>query len=170
MAPRARRPDGRTAPAGPPTAYDFGMTTRHVPSIEARPLRRAWRRSGLAAWTALFALAGCGGGVAIGFGGGTDFDAEPPSVSIASSAASVAAGQTVTLIAAASDDTGIDVVAFYRLDPGEQKALGTLARPPYRLSVTAPDDGRTVMRVFARAIDVVGKRTDSAVLDIPVTR
>lgn len=170
MAPRSRRPDGRTAPAGASTAYDFGMTARHVPSIDERPSRRGWRRGGLVAWAALVALAGCGGGVAIGFGGGTDFDAAPPSVTIASSAASVVAGQAVTLIAAASDDTGIDVVAFYRLDPGEQKALGTLARPPYRLSVTAPDDGRTVMQVFARAIDVVGRRTDSAVLDIAVTR
>ncbi len=80
------------------------------------------------------------------------------------------AGHDVVLIAAAADDSGIDTVAFFRLDPGEQRPLGTLARPPYQLSVTAPSDGRAVMRVFARAIDNVGKRADSAVIDIAITR
>ena len=80
------------------------------------------------------------------------------------------AGQNVLLIAAASDESGIDSVAFFRLEPGEQRPLGTLARPPYQLSVTAPDDGRGAMRVFARAIDNTGRRADSEVIVITITR
>lgn len=126
--------------------------------------------TGLAVLAAAAVVAGCGGGIAIGFGAGTGYDTSPPSVSIAASSLSVTAGQTVTLIAAASDENGIDVVAFYRLDPGEQRSLGTLSRPPYTLGVTAPDDGRSVMRVFARAIDNVGKRADSEIIDIAINR
>ncbi len=124
-------------------------------------------------WGAICAaatLGGCGGGVTIGFGSGTDFDSSPPSVSIAASSQSVTAGQQVTLIAAASDESGIDVVAFFRIDPGEQRPLGTFSRPPYTLAIAAPDDGRTVMRVFARAIDNVGKRADSEVIEIIISR
>ncbi len=139
--------------------------------------RTTWRRvftmpcaTHLVTLAAAAVLVGCGGGVAIGFGGGENFDSSPPSVSIAASSLSVAAGQQVTLIAAASDESGIDAVAFYRLDPGEQRVLGTLARPPYTLSVTAPSDGRSVMQVFARAIDNVGKRADSQIIDIAISR
>ena len=116
------------------------------------------------------ALVGCGGGITIGFGGGTSFDDGPPSVSLVASSGSVVAGQNVVLTAAAADASGIDTVGFFRLDPGVQVPLGTITRPPYQLSVTAPNDGRTVLRVFARAIDNVGERSDSAVLEIVVTR
>lgn len=115
-------------------------------------------------------LGGCGGGITFGFGGGTLFDDGPPSISLVASSASVGAGQSVLLSAAAADASGIDTVAFFRLDPGGQFPLGTIARPPYQLSVTAPDDGRSVLRVFARAIDNVGARADSAVVEIAIVR
>ncbi|WP_418317311.1 Ig-like domain-containing protein [Piscinibacter sakaiensis] len=114
------------------------------------------------------ALVGCGGGVTIGFGSGDFFDDGPPSVSMVASSGTVAPGQSVLLTAAAADANGIDVVAFYRLDPGVQFPLGTIARPPYQLSITAPADGRSVLRVFARAIDNVGNRADSTVVEIAI--
>ncbi len=119
---------------------------------------------------AALALAGCGGGISFGFGSGTWFDDGPPSVSLVASSGSVAAGQNVTLTAAAADASGIDTVGFFRLDPGVQFPLGTIARPPYQLSVTAPNDGRSVMQVFARAIDNVGNRADSAIVEISIIR
>ncbi len=143
-------------------------------AADPRPTRRgAWRVRGLAAvFTLALAagLVGCGGGVSFGFGTGYPFDDSPPSISLAASAGSVFAGQTVTLVAAAADENGIDVVIFYRIDPGEQRPLASLSRPPYELSVTAPNDGRQSLRVFARAIDNVGNRTDSAVIDIAILR
>lgn len=127
----------------------------------------------LAPWlvlgTAGAALSACGGGIAIGFG--TDnFDRTPPSVSIAASPGSVVAGQAVTLVAAAADENGIDVVGFFRLDNGQAQALGTIGRPPYELTVAAPSDGRTVVSFFARAIDNVGNRADSALVNVVITR
>ena len=120
--------------------------------------------------TACLLLASCGGGISIGIGGGYDFDDAAPSVTIAASLPTVVAGRSVVLVAAASDNDGIDVVAFFRLDGGIPQPLGTLARPPFELAVTAPDDGRTTLRVFARAIDFSGNRGDSAVLELPIVR
>jgi hypothetical protein len=114
-------------------------------------------------------LVGCGGGITFGFGSGT-FDDGPPSVSLVASSSSAAPGQSVLLSAAAADASGIDIVSFFRLDPGVQVPLGTLSRPPYQLSVTVPDDGRNMMRVFARAVDNVGERADSAVIEIAILR
>lgn len=125
--------------------------------------------AGVALLTALL-LSACGGGVSFGFGSGVPFDNSPPSISLAAAASSVLAGQTLALIAAAADESGIDAVIFYRLDPGEQRALGTLTRPPYELSVTAPTDGRQSLRVFARAIDNAGNRADSQVIEISIVR
>jgi hypothetical protein len=115
-------------------------------------------------------LVACGGGVSIGIGGGYDFDDAPPSVTIAASTPTVVAGRSVVLVAAASDNDGIDVVAFFRLDGNIPQPLGTLANPPYELAVTAPADGRSTLRVFARAIDFSGNRSDSAVLELPIVR
>lgn len=115
-------------------------------------------------------LAACGGGVSIGFGIGDDFDRSPPSVSLAASPGSVAPGQPVRLVAAAADENGIDVVGFFRLDNGQPTPLGTVGRPPYELTVTAPNDGRTVLTLFARAIDNVGNRADSALVDVSIAR
>ena len=128
---------------------------------------RLWRHAVL---VSCVALAACGGGVTIGLGLDGTFDRSPPSVSLAASVSSVVAGQPVRLVAAAADENGIDVVAFFRLDNGQPQPLGTLGRPPYELTVNAPTDGRSVFSVFARAIDNAGNRADSAVIDIAVTR
>ncbi len=130
-------------------------------------LRRTARLGGLVA--AVFAVSACGGGITIGFGLDT-FDRTPPAVSLAASPATGAPGQTVRLVAAAADDNGIDVVGFFRLDNGQAQALGTIGRPPYELSVTLPTDGRSVASYFARAIDNVGNRADSARVDVTISR
>ena len=52
-------------------------------------------------------------------------DGQPPSVSLAAAATSVAAGQSVRFIAAASDGDGIDSVAFYRVDASGPVLLGS---------------------------------------------
>ena len=105
-------------------------------------------------------LAGCGGGLYIGWGDYGDDDA--PSVSIASGQLSVAAGGTLRVVAAASDnDSGIDGRAAVR--------LGSVGGPPYEWDVFVPADGRTQVRVFARARDGAGNETDSTVLAVTVT-
>ncbi|MBS0443682.1 MAG: hypothetical protein JSR38_17140, partial [Proteobacteria bacterium] len=73
------------------------------------------RLAAIAAITLL--LAGCGGGLYLGWGDCCDSGA--PSVSITTAQTSVAAGGSLRVVAAASDsDSGIDEVAFYRVDGG----------------------------------------------------
>lgn len=116
-------------------------------------------------------LAGCGGGISIGFGFRGDTDTSPPSISLAASVASAAPGASVTLVAAAADESGIDNVTFYRVDGvANSPSLGSAVRPPYELRVTVPSDGRSKFTVFARATDFAGNRSDSARVDIAVTR
>lgn len=145
------------------------MRTVSSPPSAGRP-RAARRARAALALVAGLGLAACGGGVSIGFGVGDDFDRSPPSVSLAASPGSVAPGQPVRLVAAAADENGIDVVGFFRLDNGQPTPLGTVGRPPYELTVTAPNDGRTVLTLFARAIDNLGNRADSALVDVFITR
>jgi hypothetical protein len=111
-------------------------------------------------------VAGCGGGVWIGFG--DDFDDLNPSVSVATAAASVVAGGTLRVVAAAADDDGIDEVAFYRRDGTRWTRLGADASEPYEWAVSVPADGRTEVMVFARATDRSGRQADSDVLSVPV--
>ena len=92
------------------------------------------------------ALAGCGGGFYLGIDG--SFDNTPPSVSLAAGASSVQAGQSLRVVAAAADDSGIDRVAFYQLDGNTAVLLGS--------------DGRGELTLFARAYDWDGNRADSA--------
>lgn len=113
-------------------------------------------------------LAGCGGGLYIGWG--NYGDASAPSVSIATAQTSVAAGGTLRVVAAASDnDSGIDEVAFYRFDGSAATRLGSVGSPPYAWDVFVPADGRTQVSVFARARDGAGNEADSAVLTVIVT-
>jgi hypothetical protein len=115
-------------------------------------------------------LAGCGGGVYIGWGSdGVDDGA--PSVSITSAQGSVAAGGVLRVAAAAADDdSGIDSVAFYRLDGGIAQRLGSDGSEPYQWDVPVPADGRTTVSVFARARDGAGNESDSARLTVNVVR
>jgi hypothetical protein len=112
-------------------------------------------------------LAGCGGGVTIGFGGG--YDDSPPSVSLAASASAVRAGQGLRLIAAAADENGIDAVIFFRFDGGVATSLGSRNRPPFEIDTVAPTDGRTSMTLFARAFDNAGNPADSGRVTVSIT-
>jgi hypothetical protein len=113
-------------------------------------------------------FAGCGGGLYIGWG--NYGDVSRPSVSIASAQTSVAAGGTLRVVAAASDnDSGIDEVAFYRFDGSAATRLGSVGSPPYAWDVFVPADGRTQVNVFARARDGAGNEADSTVLAVTVT-
>lgn len=132
-----------------------------VPVVRSQAPR--CRAAGTAFVVAL-ALSACGGGVYWGWGG----DDSPPAVSITTAATSVVAGQGVRFVAAASDENGIDHVAFYRVDAGGALLLGIDAAVPYEWFVTAPSDGRTSLSVFARATDNNGNRADSDTVTILV--
>ncbi len=112
-------------------------------------------------------LAGCGGGLYLGWGDCCDSGA--PSVSITTAQASVPAGGTLRVVAAASDDSGIDEVAFYRVDGTADTRLGSDGSAPYEWNVVVPTDGRTTLTVFARARDGAGNTGDSALLTVSVT-
>lgn len=111
-------------------------------------------------------LAGCGGGFFLDIGG--SFDSDPPSVSLAAASTTVQAGQTLRLVAAAADESGIDAVAFCRFDGNTAVLLGSDGREPYEWQTTVPNDGRSVLTFFARATDGVGNRADSALVSVAV--
>ena len=127
-------------------------------------------RAGLASsLVAAALLGGCGGGISIGIGGFFGDDV-PPSVSVATSATTVRAGQAVRFVAAASDaDSGIDNVSFYRLDGTNGVLLGTDVTAPYEIETIAPADGRTTLTIFARAQDRDGNWAESVAVTIDVT-
>ena len=113
-------------------------------------------------------LASCGGGIYLGYDD-RDLDDRPPSVSLAASPNSARAGATVTLVAAASDDRGIDSVAFYRLDAsGNAVLLGSDGVAPYTWETTLPSNGQSSVSYLARATDSRGQRTDSAAVSVAV--
>lgn len=144
------------------------MRRATVPRPPARPARPGGAGRPWAAALAL-ALAGCGGGLYIGIGDGGDFD-DPPSVALTASATSLRGGQPLTLAAAASDDFGIDSVAFYRIEAdGQFTRLGSDGQPPYTWDTVLPGAAPgTVVRYFARAQDSGGQRTDSAPVEVTV--
>lgn len=121
-----------------------------------------------AALLATLLLAGCGGGLYLGWG---DYDDDgAPSVSITTAQTSVVAGGTLRVVAAASDDdSGIDEVAFYRVDASADTRLGSDGSAPYEWNVPVPADGRSTISVFARARDGAGNTASSALLTIAVT-
>jgi hypothetical protein len=124
-------------------------------------------RAALASAAAALLLAACGGGVYFGFGDG--FDDFPPVVNLAATVVSVQAGQSARFVAAASDENGIDEVAFYRVDATQSVLVARDDTVPYEALVQAPADGRTSLSVFARATDDFGNQTDSQVVTITVT-
>lgn len=155
------------------------MTCAPPIRLAAAPTRRLPGRR--ASVVALLLLAGCGGGVSIGFGtaggvsvgvGGTFGDAldrTAPSVSLTTAAASVQAGRSIRLAAAAADESGIESVSFARLDGDTPVVLATLGAGPYEIETTAPTDGRSTVAYFARATDNEGNRADSARVLVTVT-
>src|SRR5687767_4606108 len=124
-------------------------------------------RSAVAAVAAALFLAACGGGVYLGFGDG--FDDFPPVVNLAAAVVSVQAGQSARFVAAASDENGIDEVAFFRIDGNGSVEVARDTTVPYEAMVLAPADGRTALSVFARATDDFGNQADSQVVTIVVT-
>jgi hypothetical protein len=112
------------------------------------------------------ALSACGGGFYLGYD--YSYDDTDPSVSLAVASTSVRAGDVLDISAAAADDSGIDSVAFYRYDDNSIVRLGSDGRAPYDWQLTVPSDGRSVLRLFARATDWNGNRADSAVVSVNV--
>jgi hypothetical protein len=114
-------------------------------------------------------LAGCGGGLYLGIGGGSDGD-QPPTVALAASASEGLPGAVVRLVAAATDDFGVDQVTFLRREAnGADTVLATDTAEPYQLDITLPGaPACTVLRYLARARDDAGQSGDSIVLEITV--
>lgn len=142
---------GSAHPPGPPAARDN------------RP-RRA-RRLAAALLGAAALAAGCGGSVSLGFVLGDD---DRPTASLAVSPTSAAPGDALRLVAAASDDYGVDYVEFYRLDTSGSTLLGFDGLPPYQLDTTVPAGASGSVQFFARAVDGGGQRGDSAVVTVDV--
>jgi hypothetical protein len=111
-------------------------------------------------------LAACGGSIWLGY---DDFDDEPPNVSLAASPGSAAPGQSVHLVAAASDDFGVDQVRFFRLDAGGASSLGVDGAPPFQWDTVVPAGASGSVQFFARATDGAGQERDSAVVAVTVT-
>lgn len=111
-------------------------------------------------------LASCGGSITIGFGGGFD---DPPNVSLAVVPERAPPGAALRLLAAAADDHRVAGVQFFRVEPdGRVLHLGEDPTPPYEGQTLVPADGRSTLRLFARAIDDAGQATDSAEVVVTV--
>ena len=109
-------------------------------------------------------LGGCNVGGFISFGPGDD----PPSVSLAASPSSATRGETVGLVAAASDDYLVVEVAFYRLDGSSITLLGRDNSAPYTLDTVVPAGAGLEVRYLARAVDDAGQRGESQPVSVAV--
>lgn len=92
-----------------------------------------------------------------------------PSVTLAATPTSAAAGAIVLLIAVASDDQGVSEVRFYRVDSGSNTLLGTLNTSPYQLQATLPANATGSVAYFARAVDADDNTTDSNQAAVTIT-
>ena len=129
--------------------------------------RPAFALPGLAA----LALSACGGGFYFNVGSDLGFgDGSGPDVSLASASTTAAPGQSVRLVAAASDDVGIDSVAFYRVDGDADIALGSDGSAPYEWDAPIPTGASGTLQFFAIATDVAGNSTRSASVVVFVVR
>jgi hypothetical protein len=141
-----------------------------APPDRSAPSRcRAWL-----AGLALAVLGGCGGGIYLEWEHGwigwqDDWDRRAPDVSLVVAPGGAPVGATVTLSAAASDDQGIDEVIFYRRSGSSSVMLGSVGRSPYTWNTVLPADASGSVGYFARAVDVVGRRTDSATVSVTLT-
>ncbi len=123
------------------------------------------------------ALGACGGGVGVSgdgyYVGGGYYDSygddfTRPSVSIAVSEGLVRPGQTIRVVAAASDASGIDSVTLYRQDFGGDRLLSSLGRGPYEWLVAVPNDGRGSVTYYVQAVDNAGNRANSNTVTITI--
>jgi hypothetical protein len=121
----------------------------------------------LAAASLTLALAGCGGGLFVGFGEVGFFDSSPPEVSLAT-ASSARPGDTIRLSAAAADDFGIDQVAFFRDEGIDVVLLGADGDAPYEQDTQIPLNAVGSVQYFARATDIDGNVTQSATVSVTV--
>jgi len=114
-------------------------------------------------------VAACGGGsLYIGIDGRDD---DPPQVSLVADRSQGAPGEVVRLAAAATDDSGyVDRVRFYRVDSGGSALLGVDIQPPFEASFIIPNDGRSTVSVYARAVDGYGQEGESGLVTIGVSR
>jgi hypothetical protein len=118
-----------------------------------------------AAAALVLCLGGCGGGISFGIDG---FD-EPPSVSLAASVDAAHAGDAIRLVAAASDDFGVDFVAFYRIESdGSATRLGSDGVGPFQWDTAMPSTTAASVQFFARAVDGAGQASDSALIAVSV--
>jgi hypothetical protein len=135
--------------------------------MRIRLRRRCWLLPALT----FVAVAGCGGGFYFNFGSDFGFgDGVTPDVSLASAPTSAAPGQSVRLVAAASDDVGIDSVTFYRVEADADIALGSDGSAPYEWDAPIPAGASGALQFFAIATDVAGNTTRSAAVVVFVAR
>jgi hypothetical protein len=113
----------------------------------------------------LLALAGCGGGFFFAFS--SDGHDGHPTVSLAASPPSARSGDRVRLVAAASDDFGVERVSFFRLEAnGGQTLLGSDDIAPYQIDVVVSGTGTA--QFFARAFDDLQQSGDSETVSVIV--
>jgi hypothetical protein len=131
------------------------------------PVQCVWPARAKAAVAAALAalLAGCGGGVYLGYDYIPD---DPPSVDLVVSTDVAAPNEAVRLLAAASDDFAVDRVSFYRIDAGRSVLLVTDRSAPWQLDTLVPADAVGSVRYFARAVDDAGQSRDSVVVTVLV--
>ena len=128
-------------------------------------MRRTFRlQLGAAALASAAAMAACSGGFYIGIGPGDN----PPSVSLAASPAIAAPGDTISLVAAASDDNLVIAVRFLRIDAGGNTLLGRDSSAPYALDTVLPAGASGQVRYLAQAIDDAGQVGESQVVAVTV--
>ncbi|HXD06478.1 MAG TPA: hypothetical protein VN680_10535 [Burkholderiaceae bacterium] len=129
----------------------------------------ARRRLIAAAACIALGLGACGGGFYVAYGF-NNFDDAPPNVSLAVNVVQARPGDVVRLVAAASDDRGVAVVSFFRIDPagGAPFALGDLSVVPYQVDTQIPADAAGTVQYFARAGDRDGHFADSNIAQVLV--
>ncbi|CAN5294370.1 hypothetical protein BH09PSE6_BH09PSE6_25340 [soil metagenome] len=114
---------------------------------------------------ALASLAACSGEVTLGNDGWLD---SRPTVSVAASNTNVTQAGTITLVAAASDDSRVRDVAFYGLIDNASTLIARVDTEPYRIALDLDRADNGVRYYFARATDDNGNTADSALISITV--